>query len=193
MVELKDRHGAWLFLDEAHAVGVIGQQGRGLADEVGVAGQVEIQMGTLGKAIGSHGAYIAGSSALRNYLINRARSFIFSTSPPAPVAAASRKAIEIAASPEGDALRAKLWQNLQHLQSLLAINAPASAILPVLIGNETAAVETSARLLDQGFLVPAIRFPTVAKGSARLRVTLTAAHTASDIESLAQALRECVE
>jgi len=192
MVKLKDRHGAWLFLDEAHAVGVIGQQGRGLADEVGVAGQVEIQMGTLGKAIGSHGAYIAGSSALRNYLINRARSFIFSTSPPAPVAAASRKAIEIAVSPEGDALRAKLWQNLQHLQSLLAINAPASAILPVLIGNESAAVEISARLLDQGFLVPAIRFPTVAKGSARLRVTLTAAHTASDIESLAQALRECV-
>jgi len=192
MVELKERHGAWLFLDEAHAVGVIGQQGRGLADEVGVARQIEIQMGTLGKAIGSHGAYIAGSSALRNFLINRARSFIFSTSPPAPVAAASRKAIEIAASPEGDALRAKLWQNLQHLQSLLAINAPASAILPVLIGNESAAVEISARLLDQGFLVPAIRFPTVAKGSARLRVTLTAAHTASDIESLAQALRECV-
>jgi len=192
MVELKERHGAWIFLDEAHAVGVIGQQGRGLADEVGVAGQIEIQMGTLGKAIGSHGAYIAGSSALRNFLINRARSFIFSTSPPAPVAAASRKAIEIAASPEGDALREKLWQNLQHLQSLLAINAPTSAILPVLIGNETAAVETSARLLDQGFLVPAIRFPTVAKGSARLRVTLTAAHTASDIESLAQALRECV-
>jgi glycine C-acetyltransferase/8-amino-7-oxononanoate synthase len=192
IVELKERHGAWLFLDEAHAVGVIGQQGRGLADEVGVAGQIEIQMGTLGKAIGSHGAYIAGSSALRNFLINRARSFIFSTSPPAPVTAASRKAIEIAASPEGDSLRAKLWQNLQHLQSLLSINTPASAILPVLIGNESAAVETSARLLDQGFLVPAIRFPTVAKGSARLRITLTASHTASDIESLAQALRECV-
>jgi 8-amino-7-oxononanoate synthase len=192
IVELKERHGAWLFLDEAHAVGVMGQQGRGLADEVGVAGQVEIQMGTLGKAIGSHGAYIAGSSALRNFLINRARSFIFSTSPPAPVAAASRKAIEIAASLEGDCLRAKLWQNIQHLQSLLSLNAPLSAILPFLIGNESAAVEISARLLDQGFLVPAIRFPTVAKGSARLRVTLTAAHTASNIESLAEALRECV-
>jgi 7-keto-8-aminopelargonate synthetase-like enzyme len=191
MVELKERHGAWLFLDEAHAVGVIGQQGRGLADEVGVAARVEIQMGTLGKAIGSHGAYIAGSSALRNYLINRARSFIFSTSPPAPVAAASRKAIEIVASPEGESLRARLWKNLQHLQSLLPINAPASAILPVLIGNETAAVETSARLLEKGFLVPAIRFPTVAKGSARLRVTLTAAHTAPGIDSLAEALQEC--
>ena len=191
MVELKERHGAWLFLDEAHAVGVIGQQGRGLADEVGVAARVEIQMGTLGKAIGSHGAYIAGSSALRNYLINRARSFIFSTSPPAPVAAASCKAIEIVASLEGDSLRAKLWLNLQRLHSLLPINAPASAILPVLIGNESAAVETSARLLEKGFLVPAIRFPTVAKGSARLRVTLTAAHTASGIDSLAEALQEC--
>jgi glycine C-acetyltransferase/8-amino-7-oxononanoate synthase len=191
MVELKERHGAWLFLDEAHAVGVISQQGRGLADEVGVAERVEIQMGTLGKAIGSHGAYIAGSSALRSYLINSARSFIFSTSPPAPVAAASRKAIEIVASPEGDSLRAKLWLNLQRLHSLLPINAPASAILPVLIGNESAAVETSARLLEKGFLVPAIRFPTVAKGSARLRVTLTAAHTASGIDSLAEALQEC--
>ena len=191
MVELKERHGAWLFLDEAHAVGVIGQQGRGLADEVGVAERVEIQMGTLGKAIGSHGAYIAGSSALRSYLINRARSFIFSTSPPAPVAAASRKAIEIAASLEGDSLRAKLWLNLQRLHSLLPINVPASAILPVLIGNESAAVETSARLLEKGFLVPAIRFPTVAKGSARLRVTLTAEHTASGIDSLAEALQEC--
>jgi 8-amino-7-oxononanoate synthase len=193
MFELKERHGAWLFLDEAHAVGVIGQQGRGLADEVGVAERVEIQMGTLGKAIGSHGAYIAGSSALRNYLINRARSFIFSTSPPAPVAAASRKAIEIVASLEGESLRVRLWKNLQHLQSLLPINSPASAILPVLIGNESAAVETSARLLDKGFLVPAIRFPTVAKGSARLRVTLTAEHTASGIDSLAEALQECTE
>jgi glycine C-acetyltransferase/8-amino-7-oxononanoate synthase len=188
MVELKERHGAWIYLDEAHAVGVIGRQGRGLADEDGIADHIEIQVGTLGKALGSHGAYIAGGSALRKFLINRARSFIFSTSPPAPVASASRKAIEIAASPEGDTLRAKLWENVKLLQSLLSIKVPASAILPVLIGKESAAVETSARLLKQGFLVPAIRFPTVAKGSARLRVTLTAAHTTSDIESLACAL-----
>ena len=192
MVELKERHGAWFFLDEAHAVGVIGRQGRGLADEEGVADHIEIQMGTLGKAFGSHGAYIAGTSTVRQFLINRARSFIFSTSPPVPVVAASRKAIEIAASPEGDSLRAKLWENIHLLQSLLSIKAPASAILPVLIGNESAAVETSARLFEQGFLVPAIRFPTVAKGSARLRVTLTASHTRSDIESLARAL-QCSE
>jgi glycine C-acetyltransferase/8-amino-7-oxononanoate synthase len=160
IVELKERHGAWIFLDEAHAVGVIGRQGRGLADEEGIADHIEIQMGTLGKALGSHGAYIAGSRPLR----------------------------EIAASPEGDALRAKLWTNLHHLQSLLSTKAVESAIFPILIGNESHAVETSTRLLNDGFLVPAIRFPTVAKGSARLRVTLTASHLKSEIESLVQAL-----
>jgi len=188
IVELKDRYGAWLFLDEAHAVGVVGQQGRGLADELGVADHIEIQMGTMGKALGSHGAYIAGSLKLREYLINRARSFIFSTSPPAPVAAVSRKAIEISASLEGDSLRTALWGNLRHLQSLLDLATPASAILPIVIGNENEAVQASAELLDSGFLVPAIRFPTVAKGSARLRVTLTAGHAKQDIESLAKAL-----
>jgi 7-keto-8-aminopelargonate synthetase-like enzyme len=188
MVELKDRHGAWIFLDEAHAVGVTGRQGRGLADELGVAERIEIQMGTLGKALGSHGAYIAGSRKLRDFLINRARSFIFSTSPPAPVAAASRKAIEISASLEGDSLRAALWENLRHLQSLLELPTPVSAILPVVIGDETSAVQTSTELFSSGFLVPAIRFPTVAKGSARLRITLTAGHTKTDIDSLASAL-----
>ncbi|PAZ00636.1 MAG: 8-amino-7-oxononanoate synthase [Spartobacteria bacterium AMD-G4] len=188
IVDLKERHGAWIFLDEAHAVGVIGRQGRGLADEEGVADHIEIQMGTLGKALGCHGAYIAGSTPLRDFLINRARSFIFSTSPPAPVAAASRKAIEIAASPEGDALRAKLWSNLRYLQSLLSRKDAASAIFPILIGDESKAVETSKRLLHAGFLIPAIRFPTVAKGSSRLRVTLTATHLPSEIEALVQAL-----
>ncbi|MFM8831008.1 MAG: aminotransferase class I/II-fold pyridoxal phosphate-dependent enzyme, partial [Spartobacteria bacterium] len=188
IVELKDRHGAWLFLDEAHAVGVTGRQGRGLADDLGVAERIEIQMGTLGKALGSHGAYIAGSRTLRDFLINRARSFIFSTSPPAPVAAVSRKAIEISASPEGDSLRAALWSNLHHLQSLLDLPTPASAILPIVIGNENEAVQASAELLDSGFLVPAIRFPTVAKGSARLRITLTARHAKQDLESLAESL-----
>ena len=188
IVHLKDRHGAWLFLDEAHAVGVIGRQGRGLADEAGVAENIEIQFGTLGKALGSHGAYIAGSRPLRDYLINRARSFIFSTSPPAPVAAASRKALEVAASPEGDALRAKLWKNLRHLQEFLPFHAATSAIFPIVIGKESAAVETSKRLLEMGFLVPAIRYPTVAKGFARLRVTLTADHDAADIDALVVAL-----
>ena len=188
IIDLKDRFGAWLFLDEAHAVGVIGQQGRGLADEAGLAARVDIHMGTLGKALGSHGAYIAGSLKLRDFLINRARSFIFSTSPPAPVAAASCQAIEIAASPDGDARRSALWRNLRALHEILAMNDPSSAILPILIGDESAAVQTSERLLAAGFLVPSIRFPTVARGGARLRVTLTADHSPEDIVSLAEAL-----
>jgi 7-keto-8-aminopelargonate synthetase-like enzyme len=191
IIDLKERSGAWLLLDEAHALGIMGPGGRGLAAELGLSGQVELHLGTLSKAVGLSGGYLAASRAVVDVLINRARSFIFSTSPPAPVAAASRKAIEIVASMEGDSLRAKLWLNLERLHSLLPINAPASAILPVIIGNETVAVQTSARLLEKGFLVPAIRFPTVAKGSARLRVTLTAEHTASGIDSLAEALQEC--
>ncbi|MEI8292511.1 MAG: 8-amino-7-oxononanoate synthase [bacterium] len=188
LVDLKERYGAWMFLDEAHAVGIVGRQGRGLAEEVGVANQIEIQMGTLGKALGSHGAYIAGSCKLRDYLINRARSLIFSTSPPAPVVAASRKAVEIAASAEGDALRASLWDNINRLRKHFPNGRPASAIWPLIVGAEARAVEVSAKLLDQGLLVPAIRFPTVAKGSARLRISLSAAHSESEIDSLSEAL-----
>jgi glycine C-acetyltransferase/8-amino-7-oxononanoate synthase len=188
IVELKERHGAWLFLDEAHAVGVLGPQGRGLAAQLGLSGRVDVQMGTLGKALGAHGAYVAGSATLRDFLINRARSFIFSTAPPAPVAAAARRAVEIAQSPQGDALRASLWNNIRQLEQALKREQGPSAILPVLIGAESAAMDASARLFDAGFLVPAIRYPTVAKGAARLRITLTASHTESDIAALAQAL-----
>jgi glycine C-acetyltransferase/8-amino-7-oxononanoate synthase len=95
MVSLKERFGAWLLLDEAHAVGVLGEEGRGLADREGVADRIDIQMGTLGKALGAHGAYICGSEALREFLINSARSFIFSTAQPAPVAAAAREALAV--------------------------------------------------------------------------------------------------
>ena len=181
IVELKERFDAWLFLDEAHGVGVLGDGGRGLADQHGVAGRIEIQMGTLGKALGAHGAYVVGSAMLKEFLINRARSFIFSTAPPAPVAAAATRAIEIVVGLEGDRLREELWANIrqfrrsQHAQS---------AIVPVIIGDEAAAMESAARLFDAGLLIPAIRFPTVAKGSARLRVTFSAAHSTDDIVAL---------
>lgn len=184
IVELKDRFDAWLMLDEAHGVGVVGLNGRGLADELGLASRVEIQMGTLGKALGSSGAYICGSAVLRDYLINRARSFIFSTAPPPHVAAASAAAVEILASAEGESLRQKLWDNLAILTAGLNLPAAASAIIPVILGPESAAMAASARLLDRGFLVPAIRYPTVAKGAARLRVTVTARHEPDSIRSL---------
>jgi len=191
IVELKDRHGAWLFLDEAHGIGVIGPNGRGLADAEGVADRVEIQMGTLGKALGAHGAYIAGSRLLRDFLINRARSFIFSTAPPAPVAAAAEKAFEILSGPDGRQFVGTLWENLNQFQSAMKIPAPPSAIIPVIIGKEGDAMDASERLWKSGFLVPAIRYPTVARGTARLRITLSAAHRKADVLALSAALRDC--
>ena len=189
MVNLKERFGAWLFLDEAHAVGVLGPSGGGLAEELGLGDRIEIQMGTLGKALGAHGAYIAGSRALRDYLINRARSFIFSTAPPAPVAAAATKAIEISRAPEGSRLRELLWANIRNLAAVLESPIPESAIIPQIIGPEIKATSASTALLNKGFLVPAIRFPTVAKGAARLRYTVTASHRPDEIQALGEALR----
>jgi 7-keto-8-aminopelargonate synthetase-like enzyme len=145
-------------------------------------------MGTLGKALGAHGAYICGSEALREFLINSARSFIFSTAQPAPVAAAAREALKICRSSEGDALRASLRQNLASASEQLGLGEASSAIIPWIIGGESEAMEISAELLDLGFLVPAIRYPTVAKGSARLRLALTAKHSLDNIQNLAAAL-----
>lgn len=189
IVDLKERHGAWLFLDEAHGVGVLGPGGRGLVELAGLEGRIEVQMGTLGKALGTHGAYIAGARNLREFLVNRARSFIYSTAPPAPVAAAAAKAVEILGSGEGLLLLRLLWKNIRHLESLLGIPKPSSAIVPIIIGAEVEAMAAGERLLASGFLVPAIRYPTVSRGAARLRVTLSAAHTEGDIASLAKVLR----
>ena len=187
IVELKERFGAWLLVDEAHGIGVIGKQGRGLADESGVSTRIDIQMGTLGKALGSSGAYICGSATLRDYLINRARSFIFSTAPPPHCAAVSCAAVELLESDEGGALVRKLQENMATLASGLL--APAqSAIFPVIVGGEERAMEASTTLLAAGFLVPAIRYPTVARGSARLRITVTAAHQREMIERLVPAV-----
>ena len=188
IVDLKDRYGAWLFLDEAHGVGVLGEGGRGLADLTGTADRIEIQMGTLGKALGAHGAYIAGSRPLRDFLINRARSFIFSTSPPAPVAAAAARAVEILGSNEGAVLLERLWKNIRSLGAGLGKTEPASAIIPIIVGEESAAMAAGENLRAKGFLVPAIRYPTVARGAARLRVTVSAAHTEQDIAGLLEAL-----
>ena len=189
IVDLKERYGAWLFLDEAHAVGVLGPSGGGLAEELGIGDRIEVQMGTLGKALGAHGAYVAGSRVLRDYLINRARSFIFSTAPPAPVAVAATKAIEIAQSPEGGRLRECLWKNIRNLAVELQAPKPESAIIPHILGPEKAATSASTELLQKGFLVAAIRFPTVAKGAARLRFTVTSLHHPDQIRSLGEVYR----
>jgi 8-amino-7-oxononanoate synthase len=188
IVELKDRFGAWLLVDEAHGIGVVGKHGRGLADELGVSSRIEVQMGTLGKALGSCGAYICGTSALRDYLTNRARSFIFSTAPPPHCAAASCAAVELLESDEGGALVRKLQENMTTLGSGLLMPAQ-SAIFPVIVGDAGLAMNASRMLVAENFLVPAIRYPTVARGSARLRITVTAVHQHDVIERLVTAVR----
>ncbi len=184
IVELKDRYGAVLMLDEAHATGVLGRGGRGLADQLGLSQHIEVQMGTLGKALGSSGGYIAGSRVLIDLLINRARSFIFSTAAPASTAAAAAAALEISAGPEGDKHRAKL----RELAALFD-PAPPATIYPLILGEEQAALAASEQLAQLGFHVPAIRPPTVPQGTSRLRVSLSAAHDTETVRTLAAALR----
>jgi 8-amino-7-oxononanoate synthase len=188
IVELKDRYGAWLMLDEAHAVGVRGTGVQGLAGELGLIDRIEIQMGTLGKALGVSGGYIAGSRVLIDFLINRARSFIFSTAPSPAVAAACRAALRVVCSEEGDRLRATLLNHISLLSSLLGMARSESAILPLILGSEESALDEAARLFEAGCFVPAIRYPTVPKNTARLRVSLSAAHSPDQIRALAAAL-----
>jgi len=189
IVALKDRFGAWLMLDEAHAVGVLGPQGRGLAAALGLEQHVELQMGTLSKALGLSGGYLAASRSVIEVLINKARSFIYSTAPPPGLAHAACAALQLIQSEEGDRRRARLRENLALFGNAGPLQ---SAIIPVIIGNEERAMQLSARLLDEGFLVPAIRYPTVARGTARLRVTLSASHEAGQVEALAMHLRRAM-
>ncbi|MBL9145079.1 MAG: 8-amino-7-oxononanoate synthase [Verrucomicrobiaceae bacterium] len=192
IVDLKDQHGAWLLLDEAHAVGVLGPQGRGLAASLGLDGRIDLHMGTLSKAFGLSGGYLAASRATIDLLINRARSFIYSTAPSPAIAHAASTALEVIRSIEGDTLRAQLLELigrlLDHdLPGLVQRDIP-SAILPVIVGDEDRAMQLSTRLRELGFLIPAIRYPTVARGSARLRITLSASHTREQVDALAACL-----
>jgi 8-amino-7-oxononanoate synthase len=217
IVELKNRFGAWLMVDEAHGVGVLGPEGRGLAAELGVEDRIELQMGTLGKALGVSGGYVACSTAIRDLLVNRARSFIFSTAPPPAMAWAAKKAVEVVKGAKGDQLRARLRSNADALETLLAnagsdrlkpalqqpekvatgvgVKALAdhrAAIFPLVIGDEASALRASETLLDEDILIPAIRYPTVARGTARLRLTLSAAHEPVQIERLVACLHRSV-
>ena len=191
IVELKNRFGAWLMVDEAHAVGVLGPEGRGLAAALGLAGEVEVQMGTLSKAVGLSGGYIAGSRTLVDLMINRARSFIYTTAPPPALCHAASASLTLINSQKGDDLRKALGQNIGTLRSALdqATDGMYSAIHPFIVGNEESALQTAERLQEEGFLAPAIRYPTVPRGSARIRVTLSAQHRKEDILRLASVLR----
>ena len=183
-------HGALFMVDEAHALGVVGPQGRGLAADTGVTPDVLI--GTLGKAFGAHGGLVAGSGNLRDFLVNRARQFIYTTAAPPAVAAAASAALRHVQSPEGEALRRHAVALAAHARMGLrgiGLEIPGQdLILPILVGSASRALEISAALLRQGILVPAIRPPTVPNGTSRLRVTISAMHTLADVDRLIQAI-----
>jgi 8-amino-7-oxononanoate synthase len=188
------RWGAALMVDEAHATGVLGPQGRGLASEYGIF--PEIQMGTLGKAVGSAGAYVAGSFSLIQLLVNRARSLIYTTAPPPSVMGAALAGLKIIASEDGDRRRARLKQSADRFFDLLdEQRRPASGpghIVPVLIGLSSRTMEISAHCLENGVFAHGIRFPTVPDGTARLRFTLMSDHTEADIHKAAAVLKQAL-
>jgi len=193
LAELKKKFNALLMVDDAHGAGVLGFEGRGSAEACAVHGQVDIQMGTLGKSLGSFGAYATGSTEMIDLLRNRARSFIFSTSLPPAVLAASIAALNIVSSPEGSKLRQKLETNRSLFSGLLnsaGFNTFKSStqIIPVLVGEADKTMEFSRRLLEKGIFVQGIRPPTVPPGSSRLRCTVMASHSAEELEEAASAI-----
>lgn len=179
---------ALLYLDEAHGVGALGPCGRGAA--AAAKCEADIHVGTLGKALGSFGAYVAGAENLREFLLNRARSFVFTTALPPPVVAASREALALCAGPEGERLRAALGARIRQLTDglagldLLAPGAGHSAIFPIHVGDERQTMAVCGRLLESGLYAQGIRPPTVPRGTSRLRLALTASHTESDIDRM---------
>lgn len=193
IIALKNQYGALLLLDEAHALGVLGPRGLGLAEEMNLQEEVDLQMGTLGKAAGSAGGYLAASAKVINLLVNKARPFIYSTAPPPAQVASASAALGLITSPVGAQLRGVLADNIAQLQEGLQVEGPKlrTPIVPLILGENGTALATAQSLREKGFLVPAIRYPTVPKNTARLRVTLSATHTREHIAALCDALTFC--
>jgi 8-amino-7-oxononanoate synthase len=191
LAEVADRHGAMLMIDEAHATGVFGASGRGIAEAQEVEPRIPVRVGTLSKALGSHGGYVVGERRLIDWLVNRARPYVFSTAAPAAVAAASLAALDVVITePERRVILLERAAELRHRLAGLGWNVgnSVSQIIPIVVGEADSAVRLSASLRQKGLLVPAIRPPTVPKGEACLRISLSYAHSAEMIDWLVDAL-----
>lgn len=193
IADLCEKYGAILMVDEAHATGVFGEHGGGIIEHFGLEGRVDIIMGTLGKALGCYGAYIAGTHDLIEFLQNKARTFIFSTSLPPSLCAAARKAFDIIE--EEGWRREALWTNIRVFSEELK-NVPVSGmtyetqIFPLLIGDERTTMALCGELFDQGIFCQGIRPPTVPAGTSRLRLTLMATHTQEHLSKTMAALKK---
>ncbi|CAN5421515.1 8-amino-7-oxononanoate synthase [soil metagenome] len=183
--------GAIVMVDDAHGSGVLGPEGRGTAALQGVADRVHVHLGTLSKSVGTAGGFVAGSAALVDWLRNRARSYVFDTAPPPAVMAAAAVGVRIAR--RDGALRAAAVANATRLAEGLGLPAPPACVLPLVVGDPRRALMLSAGLEEAGFLVVAIRPPSVPEGTARLRFTVTAAHDAEVIDRAAAVTRELLQ
>jgi glycine C-acetyltransferase len=187
LCDLAEKYNCIMMVDDAHSSGVLGKHGSGTIDHLRCHGRVDIQVGTLSKAIGAMGGYVCGSKDLIEFLYHRARPFLFSTSHPPSVTATCQAAFSLLDSREGGALVAKLWENTRYFQKGLAQQGfPPSAsetpISPVMVGDAGKAFELSRELFKAGVFAPAVGFPTVAEGKARLRAIVTATHTKKELE-----------
>ncbi|MDP3537615.1 MAG: 8-amino-7-oxononanoate synthase [Azonexus sp.] len=191
---LAERYDAWLVIDDAHGFGVLGPHGKGSLGHFNLPASPHILlMGTLGKAAGVGGAFVAGSETAIEYLLQKGRSYIFTTAAPPAVACALSKSLELIR--QGDALRANLMARITQLRDGLAalplrLLPSLTAIQPLIVGDNEATLKLSSALWERGLWVPAIRPPTVPKGTARLRISVSAAHTEADISRLIGALKE---
>ncbi len=192
IVELAEQYDVFVMVDEAHATGVLGPNGGGLVEELNLSSKIDIQMGTLSKALGSFGAFVCGSKDLSEYLINTSRPFIYTTSLPAAVLATSIKAIEI--MQEEPQRRLGLWNNIRFMKTNLKgigleCGNSSSAIIPILTRDNELTMEFSQRLFNKGIFIQGVRPPTVPLGLARLRLTVTANHTQEDLEYAINTIR----
>ncbi|ADV96726.1 glycine C-acetyltransferase [Bacillus subtilis] len=185
IVELAEKYDAFVMVDDAHASGVLGENGRGTVNHFGLDGRVHIQVGTLSKAIGVLGGYAAGSKVLIDYLRHKGRPFLFSTSHPPAVTAACMEAIDVLL--EEPEHMERLWENTAYFKAMLVkmgltLTKSETPILPILIGDEGVAKQFSDQLLSHGVFAQSIVFPTVAKGKARIRTIITAEHTKDELD-----------
>jgi 8-amino-7-oxononanoate synthase len=192
LAQAAQAHGAWLVVDDAHGIGVVGATGGGCCEHFGLdARDVPVLIGTFGKALGTFGAFVAGDDDVIELLLQRARTYIYTTALPPPVAAATRRALRIVREEpwRREILQARIAQFREGAAKRgLAVTPSTTPIQPLILGSPAAALEASSRLAAAGHRVTAIRPPTVPEGTARLRITLSAAHTAQQVESLLAAL-----
>ena len=188
IVNLKKKYNALLLVDEAHSFGICGEIGKGKLSEYNLSEHADFIMATFGKSAGAAGAVTATSKIWRDLIINKARSFIYSTAPMPSQAAAASEGLKIIQEDEGNLRREKLDSNINLLCTKLNLKRPEGAILPIMVGEESASIEISNKLFESGIYAPAIRYPTVARGSARIRITLSSDHTNTNITELADIL-----